>query len=202
MGIEINSTWFIDDVEGFESGNYRVLTLLHRISSLIIFKIPNGDKINRPTLISIDQFNSAVRDKRIKSIALDLSSHLLTNDENISEGHKKVRDNRYLKIKNLIEDDRFLFDLATSKNIKSVTVQANKVKTDNKSIYRLLNLYWKNGQTINGLLPAYNRCGAKGKIRTNVKKSLGTQLPSRTGSFEKAPSYIVREDDLIAFKKI
>jgi hypothetical protein len=175
MVIEINSTWVVNEVPGIESGNYRILSLLHSISSLIIFKLPNKNEINRPKLISINDFEIAINEKQIQSTDLALPTYTLVDDNSISDAHKKTRDTRYGKIKELIEDDMLLFTLATQKNSTKISKYAQKLAIDNKSIYRLLNLYWSNSQTVNGLLPAYNQSGAKGKIRKNVKSSLGTK---------------------------
>jgi putative transposase len=201
MVIEINSTWTVKEVPGIESGNYRILSLLHSISSLIIFNIPSKNEINRPKLISINDFEVAINEKQIQPIDLTLPHYTLVDDNSISDTHKKTRDTRYGKIKELIEDDMLLFELVTKKNSTKVSKHARKLAIDNKSIYRLLNLYWSNSQTVNGLLPAYNQSGAKGKIRKNVKRSLGTKPLSRTGSFERPPSYIVKESDFVFFIK-
>lgn len=201
MAIEINSTWTIEDVEGHESGEYRVLSIIGSVSSLIIFRMSDKAKINRPTLIPVKDFVYAQNDSRIKRIEVPPPPHLLVSEKDIPEKHKITRDSRYLKIQTLIGDDDFLFDLATSKNVKTVSIHAKKLQIDNKSIYRLLNLFWKNGQTKNALLPNFALCGGKGNIKKNVRYSLGTKLPSRTGSFERPPSYIVKEDDRNQFVK-
>lgn len=77
MAIEINSTWVINEVPGLKSGNYRILSLLHSIESLIIFNIPNKKEINRPKLISINDFEIAIHEKQVQSTELALPSYTI-----------------------------------------------------------------------------------------------------------------------------
>jgi len=201
VNIEINSTWMLTNIDGFEDGIYRVLSILDDISTLTLFRLEESRKILRPSLLTISTFQSSIKLKQIKPCEYKCSCHLLVDEAQIPLNRIELRSKRYRQIKALVKDSNFLFEVASSKNVKSVSKQAKKHGTDNKAIYRLLNLYWKNGQTENALLPAFTYSGAKGKVRENVKKSLGTHRPSRTGSFESPKAYIVREEDRIKFKK-
>lgn len=200
--IEINSTWNFKNVESLDNGIYRILGIENNISLLIIFQIIESDKIIRPSLITIPNFIDYIKTKSINKLHYYQNQHLLEDEGKISEKYKLIRNTRFSKIESLITDANFLFEIASKKKSLKISKQAKLNNTDNKSIYRLLNLYWKYGQTENALLPKYSYSGAKGVIRENVKKSLGTQSASRTGQYNKEKSYIVKKEDRIKFEKI
>ncbi|MFC1236683.1 transposase [Vibrio sp. F74] len=202
MTIEMNSIWDFKGVEGFRNGTYRVLKIEGNISALMVFNLEETSKILRPSLLLIDDFDALSKQKKIKKTIYELNPYLLVDEEKISGKHKKIRDSRYLKIKELIKNDSLIFDLSTKRKIPEISTQAREYGTDNKTIYRLLNLYWKYGQTKNALLPAYSLSGGKGKIRQVVNNSLGTRTVSRTGLFQSPLSYIVKTPDRIVFEKV
>ncbi len=199
--IEINSTWKFIDVEGLEDGTYRVLKIEDSISSLIVFNLEYTKIIVRPVLLQLEHFYLLFKEKKIKKVSYEQYPYLLNDEDKIPEKYKLIREDRYRKIKNIVQDQSLLFQFATKKKIPAVSNQAKELGTDSKTIYRLLNLYWKLGQTKNALLPAYSLSGGKGKIRENVKNSLGTKLVSRTGQFDSPQSYIVKENDRKLFEK-
>ncbi|WP_025626877.1 DDE-type integrase/transposase/recombinase [Vibrio parahaemolyticus] len=201
MEIEINSTWEFRDVEGFKDGIYRVLRIEDNISALIMFNLEHTTKIVRPALLQIEHFRMRFKKKKIQKTIYELSPYLLHDEEIIPVKYKSLREERYKKIKELVQDPDLLFDFSTKRKIPEVSIQAIKCGTDNKTIYRLLNLYWRLGQTKNSLLPAYSLSGGKGKIREAVKNSLGTKPVSRTGQFCSHQSYIVKEKDRELFEK-
>ncbi|MBD1558596.1 hypothetical protein HC752_16830 [Vibrio sp. S9_S30] len=98
-----------------------------------------------------------------------LNPYFLVDEGQIPEKHKKQEKLDTKKIKTLELNYNLLFDLATKRKIPEISKQAKECGTDNKTIYRLLNLYWKYGQTKNALLPAYSLNGGKGKIREDMR---------------------------------
>ncbi|MDF4949064.1 transposase [Vibrio parahaemolyticus] len=201
MSIEVNSTWDLKGAEGFKDGVYRVLKIEDSLSALIVFCLEDTKRIVRPVILTLDRFHSLSKQKKLRKTTYKVHPYLLVSEEQVNENHKEIRERRYNKIRGLVEDDDVLFDLATKRKIPEISKQAKERGTDNKTIYRLLNLYWKYGQTPNALLPAYSLSGGKGKIREAVKNSLGTRVVSRTGLFEPPRSYIVKKEDRLAFKK-
>ncbi len=199
--VEINSTWAFREIDGFKDGTYRILKIENDVSALILFSLEDTSKILRPALLPLEAFQTFIKQKKIKKFNYEISPYLLVDEAKIPEKYKKIREQRFKKIEMLVSSDAFLFDLATKRKIPEISRQAEQHETDNKTIYRLLNLYWKNGQTRNSLLPAYSLSGGRGKIRENIKKSLGTRSVSRTGQFQSPQSYIVKEEDRIAFEK-
>lgn len=152
-------------------------------------------------MLQIEHFRVRFKKKKIQKTIYELSPYLLHDEEIIPVKYKSLREERYKKIKELVQDPDLLFDFSTKRKIPEVSIQAIKCGTDNKTIYRLLNLYWRLGQTKNSLLPAYSLSGGKGKIREAVNNSLGTKPVSRTGQFCSHQSYIVKEKDRELFEK-
>lgn len=201
MEIEINSTWDLKDVDGLKDGIYRVLKIEHSISAIIVFNLEHTTKIIRPALLSLEYFHLLSKKKKVQKTIYKLSPYLLNDEEQIPNKYKLIREERYRKIKELVQNQDLLFDFSTKRKISEVATQARDYGTDNKTIYRLLNLYWRFGQTKNALLPAYSLSGGKGKIREEVKNSLGTRVSSRTGQFQSPRSYIVKKEDRKLFEK-
>jgi putative transposase len=201
VSIEINSTWKFNKVEGIEDGVYRVLDILTDISAVVVFDLKTTKRIIRPQLKSLSLFIALIKSKQITPEKFDLPAYMLVDDAEIKSASLLSRAERFKKISSLVANSEFLYSISTSKKNKDIVLQAKKHKTDNKAIYRLLNQYWKYGQSINALLPAYSNRGGKGKIRTNVQKSLGTRVSTRTGQFQPPNSYIVQEEDRNKFKK-
>lgn len=201
MDIEVNSTWQLANVDGYAVGEYRILHLFHSLSTLIIFKLEDSSRVIRPQIITIDIFEDAAKEKQIQRSEFLLPSYLLANEDEIPKKHRILRDKRYQQIETLVTAPAFLFDIATKNRCPAITQQAKLHGTDAKAIHRLLNLYWKYGQTINALIPKYGNSGAKGRQRENAQTSLGRKYSSRTGAFAKKSAYLVKEDDKTAFKK-
>ena len=201
MDIEINSTWLFNDVDGYSNGEYRILQLLYDISVLLVFRIEDSNRIIRPQVIKLVTFKDALKGKQIKRSEYLLQPYMLALEDEVADKHRKLRDKRWQQIESLIKDPAFLFDSATKTRNSAINKQAKLHGTDAKAIYRLLNLYWRYGQTVNALLPKFSNCGAKGKQKENIQTSLGRQYLSRTGAYLPSKSFVVKSNDKLAFKK-
>jgi putative transposase len=83
-------------------------------------------------------------------------------EESIDYKYRQRRDERWEKIKELVErTDGAMFDRKTRGPL--IAAIARKYGFYEKTIYRVLQLYWCGGQVKNSLLPHWNKSGGKGK---------------------------------------
>lgn len=96
---------------------------------------------------------------------------IVVNEEDIPEKYKKMRDNAWNVIKNLVEKEPEIFKPAYRR--KAMHQVAEKYNISESSVFRYLKKYWKRGKTINALLPDYAFCGGKGKEKSTGSFKIG-----------------------------
>jgi putative transposase len=159
MEILKNSIWEISELEGIDTGLFRVIHLFDEINCLIIFPLKDGSSLNRPLAAPLDRFNIGIRNKTILPGEFSPPTYLFVSEEEITPKHRKKRDDNFKLIENLSNDLTFLFDYSTKRRVPTLAQYAKDKDTYHKNIARLLNLYWRYGQDKNGLLPAYQNSG-------------------------------------------
>jgi hypothetical protein len=82
---------------------------------------------------------------------------VISNEDDIQEKYKEIRDKCWQVIKDLVEDKPRIFESAYRR--KLIKEAAEKHGVSENSIVGYLKRYWKRGQTPNGLLPDYSLCG-------------------------------------------
>ena len=112
---------------------------------------------------------------------VDVYQHLRQPDSAFKPEHRARRDEAYAVIQDIVEkhEGELFFSpvlgplvdeavkAAREKWLACKEEERSKVKGRSKtSVYQYLRLYWQRGQMRNALLPAYDRCGAKGAPRT------------------------------------
>lgn len=90
---------------------------------------------------------------------------VISNEDDIQEKYKEIRDKCWQVIKDLVEDKPRIFESAYRR--KLIKEAAEKHGVSENSIAGYLKRYWKRGQTPNGLLPDYSLCGGKGKQKSS-----------------------------------
>jgi hypothetical protein len=88
----------------------------------------------------------------------------------------KIRDERWDTIKLIVYDAQgnVLLDMYSPEKRGMLIKQAiQKTGRSKTYVYDSLRLFWKSGQTKNGLFPHYYRSGARGKTRRNYAKKRG-----------------------------
>jgi putative transposase len=95
----------------------------------------------------------------------------LRPEAELTSGEKAHRDGRYRKIAELVADPgrSILYEELRGPAINRAAATHH---TDARVIRRLLQQFWRNGQTPNALLPLYSNCGGKG-TRANAGASEG-----------------------------
>jgi hypothetical protein len=83
-------------------------------------------------------------------------------EEALSPRDRALRDRRWAAIRTLVTDPTrgILYAERRGALVAAASVAAGVARA---KIYRYLRLYWQGGQTPNALLPAYDRCGGRGK---------------------------------------
>ena len=90
------------------------------------------------------------------------SKSIIPEDE-ISESSKIKRDSAWNYIKDLIKLEPEIYMPRTRSNL--INEVCKNTGASNKSIYKYLRRYWQQGKIKNALLPNYDKCGAKGKVK-------------------------------------
>lgn len=201
MQVEKNSVWQILHIDGVEDGTYRVLGHYIDDSLLILFRLQDTQGLQRPIAITLNQFTDGMKGGQIKSTNFPTPFYHLVAEEEISDAHRKKRDDRFSQIQGLVTSSRFLLELALKPRCTLVAEHAKQQGTYVQGIYRSLNLYWKYGQERNALLPAYKNSGGAGKQRIAGEVKRGSPIKVSTPSMEVPVGVNTSEEDKAKFLK-
>lgn len=165
------------------------------VSSLIQYKTPPDEEVfilrilyledtqDFAFVIDINAKKGLPIFKRVSNLAEDLDlkiAKVLTNDpwsklvkeEELTEKDKKIRDNAFLIVEDLLKQEPEPYIYFKNKFAKAVRKVAEAHEVTLMTVYKYWRKYLQRGQTKNALLPDYQNSGAKGKIR-EVSKKLG-----------------------------
>ncbi|MFK3866322.1 transposase [Pseudoalteromonas rhizosphaerae] len=195
MEIIKNSIWNIKDADGIQSGLYRVIQFFHEISCLVLFSLENEKSLNRPIVIDLDRFNLGRKLNLILESNFSLPPHLLYSEEEIDKRHLASRDEKFSLIKELVNNEQFIFDYATKSRVPALAKHAKEKQKARTTIARLLNTYWRYGQDKNALLPAYQNSGGAGKQRQITNQPAGAGKTTRTLAVTRSKTFIVTDLD-------
>ncbi len=195
MQVEVNSVWQVSSLDGIADGLYRVLAIYSEIDLLILFRITEDKKLERPISAPLSSYIDLVNKKSITMSEYELPAYLNCKEEDIPKTQLLKRDNSYQLILDLVSLPDFLLDITTNNRSKLVVAQADRQKTYVQKIYRALNLYWKYGQEPNALLPAYKLSGGLGKVRTAGKVKRGRPVQISTPTFSVFEGVNTEEQD-------
>jgi len=195
MTIVKNSVWQIEGAEGLEDGEYRLLELIENIDCVILFLLSDEKRIVRPIAKPLNVFRDWIKHKQASESNLTLPAFMLVDESEIDANRRLRRNQNFDLIKTLVGNTDFLLEYATSKRVSSLAEHAVQKGTERKKISRLLNLYWRYGQDINALLPAYANSGGPGKERTVRTVPLGAPKKSRTLSVDRSDKYLLQKRD-------
>jgi hypothetical protein len=118
-----------------------------------------------PEIWRYDELKGAFLNGSFRILEKDPYTHFLIPETEISEKHKRRRDIAWELIREIIEAPNLEVFNPRIRG-KLIAQTAKKNNKDTKTIYRLLERYWKGGMTKNSLLPRFKNCGGKGKSRT------------------------------------
>ncbi|QFT55946.1 DDE-type integrase/transposase/recombinase [Microbulbifer sp. EKSA008] len=205
MRVERNSVWSITDIDGVDSGVYRVLELFYDINILVLFNLEESGGLRRPIKIDSSRFLCAIKGGAVKRNFSPLPYYQLADEGLIPEAHIKKRDRNIELISELIENPDFLLEISTEERSKVLVNQAKSKGVRAQRIYRLLNQYWRGGQERNALLPAYKNSGGAGRVRVSGGLKRGAPIRMLTPSMEIHQGVNTSENDknnfILAMKK-
>lgn len=201
MEVTKNSIWILTNTEGLESGMYRVLEVMSNADCLILFPLNEGASQKRPCVKGLSVFLSWVDSGAACAGKFKLPSYLLVAETEILEKHKLRRDKNYDLISALVMDNQFLIDYSTLHRVPRTACYAKSKGVDGKGIIRLLNRYWRYGQSHMAMLPAFSNSGGPGKERKPVSGPLGAPKRRRTLSVTRSKKFILSDVDKDNFRK-
>lgn len=170
--LNINSIWTFSDFEGIPNGKYRLLQIYESVNALIFFPI-NDKKSNKPKIVDIHEFILGKSQNKAKESYFETPPYQQANDCDIKYLHKEKRDLAYSIIKPFISQKAFLYNYASKFKSRAIKKYALENNIDPHKVYRSLNAYWKYGQNVNALLPAYSNSGGIARIRKDATNKRG-----------------------------
>lgn len=192
-----NSVWeVLHQFEGHAEGLYRLLELYGEAGLVVLFDLNDFSQTMRPTSISLAAFESAIEDGVVVQGEYELPRAKLLSDEELFESHKKRRDQKYLLIHELVNDQEFLKRLVSSGKSMEITAYAQRLGIKNNvMIYRALTDYWRYGQTPNAFNPNYQNSGGPGKQKQSTGVPRGRPKQQPVYSFQARSIHTVTEKD-------
>ncbi|TVK96681.1 transposase [Shewanella algae] len=201
MQVEKNSVWEVVLLGGVEDGNYRVLGHYADVNLLVLFRLQDTSGLQRPIVVLQSQFMDKIKSGQIKQIEFQTPFYQVVAEEQVSEAHRKKRDERYNQIQQLVDSYAFLLEFALNPRSSLVAEHAKQKGTYVQSLYRSLNLYWKYGQERNALLPAYKYSGGAGKPRIAGERKRGSPVQVSTPGMDVPLGVNTSEGDKAKFLK-
>ncbi|OBU45468.1 DDE-type integrase/transposase/recombinase [Photobacterium damselae] len=201
MELAKKSVWEFKGSDLADDNQYRIIDIMHDVDALILFPLNNTSSTARPIAVSIAAFSEQVKSKKAQSSEFELPDYLLVAEENIPKEHIIRRNKNYELIQGIVYKREFVFDYATKKRVPQLATYSRSVGVDRKTLARLLTQFWRNGQDIMALLPAFSQSGGLGQDKKPAGKPLGAPRQPRTVAVERADKYILSDIDKSKFKK-
>ncbi|XGI78465.1 tn7-like transposition domain protein [Enterobacter hormaechei] len=194
MGITKNSVWESNNSDELKCGLYRVLHIDVDRDAIILFELQER-RISKPFIFPFQRFSIMVKTRTVVSSRFVLPFYMLVDEDDIDPSSKRMRDENYQLILPLINDNKFLFEYALSKRSLALVKYASEKDVNSLHIRMLLVLYWRYGQNIYSLLPAYSKSGAPGKDRKTTAVPLGRKKKNRVLPMQRTSTFIMRDTD-------
>ncbi len=190
MDITRNTVWQIENVEDMVGGLYRVLDFDVDLDIVILFEIQKK-RMSKPFSFSFNKFSLMVRTKEVISATFANPPYMLVDEDKIEKVSREKRDNNFQLISSLINDKNFVFEYATFPRSNAVKNYAKKNNADHQKIRILLTQYWRHGQDLYALLPAYSNSGGSGKQRKVDDTPLGNRKKNRVLPMQRSQTFIL-----------
>jgi hypothetical protein len=199
MQVERNSVWQVTGIDGIRDDTYRVLEHDANNDLLILFRLHDGNGLEKPVPVEFSIFLESAKCGKSKKSGYSIPFYQLVSEEDISPAHRDKRNKRFELIHDLVSNPEFLHDVVLSQRSKIVASHAKGRGVYVQKIYRLLNQFWRYGQEINALLPAYKHCGGLGKPRLSGKAKRGAPIQLSTPSMVVPLGMNTTEEDKAKF---
>lgn len=156
--------------------DFRILDISPDGRSLVLFQLGLLPDPLKPFIVGIDKFSQWQADGLIEIVASCTPAIMLRTEDDLPEDAIKLRDQRYTRIQDLVEEPDFLTRYAAERRSKLVVGIAKQQGCAPRDLYRLIKRFWEYGQVPNALLDNYEQCGAPGKRRLAGTKQRGAPL--------------------------
>ncbi len=200
MQVELNSVWQFDSVDGFNDGLYRVLAIFPEQSLFIIFPLIDSKSLVKPSTIEHAVFFELNKKKFITKGSFEIPFYVDVSDAS-PDKYLIKRNEQYALISELVKDRFYLIDIVDNKRSKHLVEHARSLNTYVQKIYRILNTYWRYGQTRDALIPAYRLSGGSGKTRKSGSNKRGRPIPFKSFCMETLEGVNTTEKDKKIFIK-
>lgn len=123
-----------------------------------------GSKNSLPVITKYSDLESLLNSNEISIIPNPFYKFI--DEGKITDKNKQIRDDRWKLIHSLVLNEPDIY-MRSKRNKLIKNLISEKGLRHHKDIYKYLRLYWKNGKTINSLLPNYSYSGGKGKDKSS-----------------------------------
>jgi len=194
MGITKNSVWKINNTDEIKTGLYRVLDLYIDQDIIILFEIQDK-RISKPFVFSFERFSIMIKTRAIVHSSYTLPVYMQIDEDKIDQISKSKRNENYQLILPIIENKNFLIEYTSLQRSKVLSRYASSAGVNLQHLRIILARYWRYGQNIYGLLPAYSHSGAPGKERNPDRTQLGKRKKNRVLPMQRARTFILKSAD-------
>jgi hypothetical protein len=194
MEITLNSVWKTNDTDVLKTGLYRILGIYSDTDTIILFELKDN-RANKPFFFSLRRFILLVKTRIVIRTTYALPLYMLVDEDSLDQKSKNKRDENYNLILPIIQEVNFLYDFTSSLRSPILTRHASNAGVNPQHLRLLLARYWRYGQNIYALLPAYSRSGAPGKERNPDTIPLGKKKKNRVLPMQRASTYILKNED-------
>lgn len=147
--------------------------------NIICYTIAIDRKNTLPIKRKISSLLQLHQEKLLKFIDNDPFGYIYKEESQISEKNKKIRDERWQSIKDIVSQEPEIFERdSRGQFIKKVIDEKKKSKP---LVYKYLVQYWQRGKVINALLPNYKESGGKGKEKKGKKNGRRRKFEEEIG---------------------
>lgn len=146
-----------------------------------VVTIDINDPFAQPTWHKHEHLLTALTANHITLVPYDPYAAIQLRDEEISLAQRQCLDKAWAAIAPIIASKELAFE--PHQRGRLVIQAVKRTGRSETTIRKDLRRYWQGGQTINALLPRFNLCGGKGKLRQNQgsKRGRPTLLSKPTG---------------------
>lgn len=163
----------------------RILWLDAYSSDVIVIRL--FDERALPVRRLCRELIDAISANEARILQADPYSYLLRPENEIKESHRRRRDEAWKLIEELTINTNPQFLLSPTVRGPIIRRLAKSNGRTKKIIYDYLRRYWQGGGIRNALLPAFNKCGGRGKRR--LSEDSNAPKLGRKSSLSKAKGY-------------
>jgi hypothetical protein len=141
----------------------RVCWISNDLQNLIVIDITDFKNVDFPYFVKMEDLLNDFEESRAKKIDFEPDLHIINPSEEYLMKYADKLNMKWKLIEELVSTEPAIY--IPEERWKLLEELTAKTGVQANVIYDLLKRYWFYGKTINGLLPNYFDCGAKGESR-------------------------------------